>query len=133
MSQMRPVIWKTLPGPNDVSRVRLPNSITLLTRNNFNSPSVFISGYMAAGSMFDPLDKLGLADFTASALMRGTERRSFAEIYEQIESVGASLWFSGGTHTTSLTGRALAEDLPLLLDIAADAVRHRQGHAPLAA
>jgi predicted Zn-dependent peptidase len=66
-----------LPGPDDIQREVLPNGITLLTRSNFNSPSVVVSGYFEAGALFDPDEKLGLADFVTSALMRGTEKRSF--------------------------------------------------------
>jgi zinc protease len=83
---------------------------------NFNSPSVVISGYLQAGSLFDTDEKLGLADFTASALMRGSQQRDLQQIYDALESAGASLSFSAGAHTTGFSGRALAEDLPLLLN-----------------
>ena len=43
-----------LPGPKDIYREILPNGITVLTRSNFNSPSVVIAGYFDAGSLFDP-------------------------------------------------------------------------------
>ena len=49
----------------------------MLVRSNFNSPAVAVRGYVRAGSILDPDAKLGLADFTASALMRGTSRHSF--------------------------------------------------------
>ncbi|NWG35152.1 MAG: insulinase family protein [Chloroflexi bacterium] len=113
-------IKSALPGPNDVYREVLPNGITVLTRSNFNSPSVVISGYFDAGSLFDPDEKLGLADFVASALMRGTKKHSFDEIYNILESAGASLGFSAGTHKSGFNGRSLAEDLPLLLNLLAE-------------
>jgi len=113
----------TFPGPDDTARVVLPNGITLLTRANFNSPSVVVSGYLHAGSLFDPDEKLGLADFTASALMRGSRTRDFQAIFNALESVGASLGFSAHTHTVGFQGRALAEDIPLLLDILAETLR----------
>jgi zinc protease len=103
--------------------VTLPNGITVLSRANFNSPSVFVSGYFASGSLFEPDEKLGLADFAASALMRGTAQRDFQQIFDALESVGASLGFDSGTHTSSFSGRALAEDLPLLLDLLAASLR----------
>jgi zinc protease len=109
-----------LPGPDDITRAELPNGITILARANFNSPSVVISGYLQAGSLFDPDEKLGLADFTASALMRGTRRRNFQQIYDALESVGAGLGISGGTHSTSFNGRALTEDLPMLMELLAE-------------
>lgn len=120
---MKPVNWKTLPGPEDITRVVLPNGMILLTRSNFNSPSVFVSGYLASGSVFDPLDKLGLADFTALCLTRGTQKHSFQEIYDQLESAGASLGFGASVHNASFGGRALAEDLPLLLRMLSEALR----------
>ncbi len=112
-----------LPGPEDILRVELPNGITVLARANFNSPSVVIQGYLEVGSLFDPDEKLGLADFTAEMLMRGSATRSFLEIYDALESAGASLGFSGGTHTTGFSGRALSEDLDLLLELLAHALR----------
>ena len=113
-----------LPGPDDITRAELPNGIVVLARANFNSPSVFIGGYLPAGSLFDPDEKLGLADFTA----RGADARhgagaAFQQIYDALESAGASLGFDGGTHTAGFGGRALAEDLPLLLELLAEALR----------
>ncbi len=124
MIEARPhVSWKSLPGPEDITRVELPGHITLLTRANFNSPSVVISGYLACGSLFDPRPKLGLAHFTALSLMRGTARRSFQKIYDALESAGASLGFGASVHNTSFGGRALAEDLPLLLGLLSECLR----------
>src|SRR5215207_463479 len=107
----------SLPGPDDIYREVLPNGIIVLTRSNFNSPSVVVSGYFGAGALFEPDDKLGLAEFTSYALMRGTKKRTFDKIYNELESVGASLGFSSGVHTSGFNGRSLAEDLPLLLNL----------------
>ncbi len=113
----------SLPGPEDIHRESLSNGITVLTRSNFNSPSVSISGYIQTGSLFDPDEKLGLADFAASALMRGTAKHSFDELYNELESAGASLGFDSGLHTTGFSGRALAEDLSLLLSLLSETLR----------
>ena len=110
----------SLPGADDITRLELPNGIVILTRPNFNSPSVTVSGQLRVGGLFDPDEKLGLADFTAAALMRGTQSRTFQQIYDTLESAGASLGWEGGTHTTSFGGKALAEDLDLLLELVAD-------------
>jgi zinc protease len=123
---MKPSIttsWNSLPGPEDITRLELPNAITLLTRANFNSPSVVMSGYLTSGSQFDPDEKLGLAYFTSSALMRGTQSHAHQEIFEILESVGASLGLSASVHTTSFGSRALVEDLPVLLQILNECLR----------
>lgn len=113
----------SLPGPDNITRTRLSNGITVLTRANFNSPSVVVSGYIQCGGLFESDEKLGLADFTAAALMRGTEARTFQDIYDALESVGANLSFEGSTHTTGFGGKALVEDLDLLLGLLADGLR----------
>ena len=110
----QPTSLNSIPGPGDIFRKVLPNGIVVLSRSNFNSSSVVISGYVATGSQLDPLDQLGLAHFTALGLMRGTARSHFQDLYHRLESAGASLGFGASVHTTSFSGRALAEDLPLL-------------------
>jgi len=113
----------SLPGPEDITRRLLPNGIIVLARANFNSPSVVLGGYLQCGGLFDPDEKLGLADFTAVALLRGTGRRSMQQIFDALESAGANLSLSAGVHTAGFTGRSLSEDLPLLLGILAEALR----------
>ena len=110
----------SLPGPDDITRIQLKNGITFLFRPNMNSMAVSIGGYIQAGSIYDSQDKLGLADFTTSTLMRGTKTQSFQEIYDSLESIGASLGIGCGPHTAGYGGKALAEDLPALLKMLAD-------------
>ncbi len=120
---MKTVNKHSLPGQEDITRVILPNGVTILARTNFNSPSVVIGGYLPCGSLLDTDEKLGLADFTASGLLRGSKKRDFQNIFDALESTGANLSFSAGGHTAGFTGRCLAEDLTLLLEILADALR----------
>ncbi len=108
---------KSLPGPEDTTRVELANGITILTRPNFLNPSVVINGYLSTGSIFDPEDKLGLNVFTASMLTRGTEIHSFNQFFDLLESAGASLNFGGNIHTTSFNAKSLVEDFPMILDL----------------
>jgi zinc protease len=114
---------RSLPGPDDITRRILPNGIVVLVRPNTGSLSVVISGYLNAGAISDSDDKLGLAGFTALALMRGTTQRGFQQIYEALESNGASLGIDSGTHTTGFYGHALAEDLDLLTGTLAETLR----------
>ena len=115
---------ESLPGPHDIHRKVLSNGIKILTRSNFNSASVVVAGMLGAGSLFDPVDKLGLAHFTSLALMRGTQNVSFQNIFEKLESAGASLGFGASVHNTSFSGRALVEDLPMLVETMADCILH---------
>jgi len=123
MSSLDSKTWQSLPGPQDITRVELPNGMIVLTRSNFNSASVVLSGYVVGGSQLDPLEKLGLANFTAKALMRGTAHHDFHALHDALESVGASLGFGANVHTISFSGQALAEDLPLLVGLLGECLR----------
>lgn len=114
---------QSLPGPETIHREVLSNGITVLARENFSSPSVTISGYIRTGSLLDPDDKLGLADFTASALMRGTRQHTFDGLYNELESQGANLSFDSGMTTTGFHAHALAEDLPLIVRLLSETLR----------
>lgn len=111
------------PGPDSILRHQLPNGIVVLIYENFASETVVVEGVVRAGALAEPRHQAGLASFTATALMRGTEKRTFDQIYEDLESVGASLGFSGGNHTTGFSAHCLVEDLDLILDLLAEALR----------
>ena len=112
-----------LPGPDDILRVELKNGITVLVRENFTSPSVIVDGLLRGGGLLEPPEKSGLATFHADLLMRGTKKHSFAELFEEIESIGASLDVSAGGHTYSFGSKSLAEDLPLMFRLLAEVMR----------
>lgn len=117
------VAASSLPGPEDVLRVTLPNGITVLARENWAAPSIVLEGYLLAGNLDEPAELPGLASFTTSMLARGTRRRSFTEINETVEAVGASIGFATDRRITSFSTKSLAEDLDLVLDVLADELR----------
>ncbi len=124
MSKFLEINLASLPGPQDIHRKVFPNGMTVLTRSNFNSPSVVLSGMLGAGSLFDRTEKLGTAYFTSLMLMRGTHTADFQTIFDRLESSGASLGFAASVHNTNFGGKALVEDLPLLIGTLADCLRN---------
>lgn len=121
-STNRPVT--SLPGPDDILRRVLPNGITVLARENWAAPSVVVEGYLHVGNLDEPENLPGLASFTAAMLSRGTRTRTFAEINETVEGVGASIGFGPDRYTTSFSTKSLAEDVDLVLSILADELRN---------
>jgi zinc protease len=114
----------SLPGPDDTLRQELPNGITLLVRENALSPTVVVNGYLEIGAEDEPRDKAGLAGFVTDVMERGTQRRAFSDLYEEVESIAASFGLSASTHITTFGAKGLAEYLPLLLDILDDVLRN---------
>jgi zinc protease len=112
------------PGPEDVHRHVLENGIVVLVFENFAAGSVVVEGVVRAGALAESREQAGLANMTADMLMRGTQQRSFDDIYEALESVGASLDISSGRHMTDFSGGGLVEDLDLILDLLNESLRY---------
>ncbi|HEX9115484.1 MAG TPA: pitrilysin family protein [Anaerolineae bacterium] len=112
-----------VPGPQDILRRILPNGVRVLARENWSAPSVVIDGYLLAGSLDEPSVLTGLTSFTSSMLSRGTRKRSFAEISEAVEAVGAAISFGADRYVTTFSTKSLAEDLDLVLAILRDELR----------
>ena len=113
-----------VPGPHDVKRYALDNGLVVLVRENHTSPTVVLRGYVKAGGVCDTDDSAGLAGLTAATARRGTATRTFQEINEAIESVGASLGMGASKQLAGFSGKGLSEDFPLLVEIAADMLQH---------
>jgi len=114
----------SLPGPDTIARRRFANGLVSLAWENWSSPSVVVHGWLWAGSIDESAEQAGLSGLTASMMTSGTERRTFAQIGEEIESLGATLSFTSGGHTTAFTAKCLSEDLSLVLDVLTDCLYH---------
>ncbi len=113
-----------VPDSSSIVRQQISNGLVVLVHENHSNPSVVLSGYLRGGAVLETPAQSGLASFTASMLRRGTATRSFADINESLEAVGASLSVGSGRHITDFGGKCLSEDLPLLLDIMTDVLTH---------
>jgi zinc protease len=104
------------------TRYVLPNGMIALIQQNPSVPIVSVRGEIRVGAIHEPAEKNGLAVFTGAALIRGAGERSFQEIVTLVESSGASVNAGGGMNASGFSGRALAEDLPLILELLADLI-----------
>jgi len=113
-------VWQHIPGPESIQRIETTNGIMLLVYPNPASKSIYFIGLLDCGSIFDPIEKLGLAYFTAAMLLRGTKHLSFQQIHNKLESVGANISFNASTKNIWFRGRSLVEDLPMVIEVLAD-------------
>lgn len=101
----------------------LSSGLTVLVLPNEAAPTVSISGFVRAGSLLEHKffkGKEGLASATAAMLDKGTTKRDKLKLASDLESVAASIGFSGGTETTEITAKMLAKDLDLGLGALAE-------------
>ena len=105
------------------TRHAFDNGLTLLIQENHFNQTVAISGRLKAGSMYDRQGFYGLSDVVANMLTKGTENRTWEEIAEVTESVGANISAAGSTETVSIEGRLLSKDFDHVLDVLNDILR----------
>lgn len=110
--------------PETITRATLDNGITLLIKDNPTNGSITLRGRLRAGGLYDTDRTLGLAQFTTAALQRGTRKRNFRKLNQELDQYGISFGIGAGMETIGFSGKSLVEDFDRLLDIAADAVLH---------
>ncbi|NJN67950.1 MAG: insulinase family protein [Chloroflexaceae bacterium] len=123
-----PLFGTNSPGPvgglSSTTRQTLSNGMVVLVLNNPSSPTVSLCGAVGVGAIHETADRSGLADFTASALIRGTRSRTYQQMITETEARGCSIGADAGNHLSGFYGKALSEDLPLMLEILADMLVH---------
>lgn len=105
----------------------LPNGLRLMVLEDHRVPQVtFQLMIPGAGGYFDPADRAGLATWTAAMIREGTTTRTSAQLSEALETMGASLFTSGGASSANaeIDGNALTESLPKLMEVTADVLLH---------
>ncbi|HEX7593437.1 MAG TPA: insulinase family protein, partial [Anaerolineae bacterium] len=98
----------TLPiTPESVQRITLANGLTILVKDNPNNPSVTLRGRLRAGGLFDADKTAGLAHLTTAALQRGTRKRTFQKLNEELDRTAISFGVGAGMETIGFSGKAL--------------------------
>jgi len=100
----------------------MPNGIVLLVAERPAVPIVAVRVFTAAGAIFDPVDRVGLANLTGSVLTRGTAKHTALQLDTAIESVGGSLEADASREGLTASLAVLKRDLPLGLDLLSEVV-----------
>ena len=106
-----------LPTPQSAT---LSNGLTLLLTERRNLPLVAAAVVLRTGSDANPLDKPGLANFTAAMLDEGTATRNALQIADQVAQLGGSLSTGSSMDATNISGRSLSKNFGAMLDLMAD-------------
>lgn len=103
------------PGPHNITVAALANGVQVWVYENFSSPTIILDADLPGGAECESAKQAGLAHLMAAMLRRGSQRRSFDKINEQLEEVGATMGFGSGRHTLSFDCKCLATDFDLTL------------------
>lgn len=105
-------------------KLTLANGLQVLLLRDRSTPTVTLSGYVQAGSSYDKAETAGLANLVATNLMNGTKNQDALTLAKTLENRGASLEFGVNREGVTISGDALASDLPTLVQVLADVLEN---------
>ena len=102
----------------------LDNGIRVVTHEMPGQRSATLGIWVENGSRHESDDQNGISHFIEHLLFKGTERRSAAQIAEEIDAVGGVLNAFTSKEHTCYYAKVLDENLPLAIDLLTDIFLH---------
>jgi zinc protease len=103
---------------------QLANGLTVILSPRRGLPVVAANLVVRTGSDANPLDKPGLASFTAAMLNEGTTARNAFQIADQLAQFGATLGTRSTMDATFVQGESLKNNFGHTLELMADVALH---------
>lgn len=97
---------------------KLDNGLKVFGIENNEVPLVRFNLTIDGGQLLESMDKLGVANLTASLLNKGTKNKTVAELEEAIQELGASLNIYSGKESITISGITLARNYDKTLALA---------------
>jgi zinc protease len=107
-----------------VQRFTLKNGLQVIVVARKELPVVSFGLAVQAGGFDERRDQLGVSDFVAAMLRRGTKTRSADDISHAIDFVGGVLDAQATNESTNAGCSALSKDAKLCLDLLSDILLH---------
>jgi len=115
-----PVEDRPLVEPGRLHRARLENGLDVLVLEDHRLPRVTLGVTVRRGEASVPLERAGLAGYTAELMQRGAGKRDALALARSIEDLGAELSVGADWDSMTVEVSGLASDLDRLLEILAD-------------
>jgi zinc protease len=120
---------KTPPGSTakssqqKVEKVILKNGLTLLLKHESRLPLISIRAGFLAGVLAETAANAGLTKLSAALLVKGTKKRSSAQIAETLESKGGGLIANADAHRLLLGADVVKGDEATAFELLADLIQ----------
>jgi len=98
----------------------LANGLKVLVVLHHEQPSVSFRLILRAGTLQEPADKPGVANFMAGLLNQGTKTKSAGQLADAIESAGGVIGPGSGNELAFISGAVIKDQTDLMLALASD-------------
>jgi predicted Zn-dependent peptidase len=103
-----------------VRQTRLPNGFTVIVRENPVAPVVALSLQTKMGTRWETADTAGISNFVMAVMVKGTSKRSGAELAEAVAGLGGKISASGEADYSEIRASALSRFWRELLGLTAE-------------
>jgi len=107
-------------SPSGISRTRLPNGLTVIVRENHESPVVAYSLMARMGTRTETEANAGISNLLQQMLVRGTEKMNGEQIAEAADRMGGTIDAYGDADYSEITATALARSWQEMLELVGD-------------
>jgi predicted Zn-dependent peptidase len=105
---------------DDVRHTRLANGFTVIVRRSDVAPVVALSLVVRMGTRWETPETAGISNFVDAVMVKGTTRRSGAELAEAVAGFGGRLSASGDADYSEIRAAALSRFWRELLGLTAE-------------
>ena len=103
-----------------IQKIELSNGLCLLVKEDHRLPFVEFRAALKGGVLAETAENNGIAQLLAKTLLKGTKRRTAAQIATEIESVGGSIDSYSGNNSFGVNAEVMSSDFKTGLDLVAD-------------
>ncbi|CAI8337149.1 MAG: putative zinc protease [Polaribacter sp. SA4-10] len=96
----------------------LANGLKIFGIENNEVPLVRFNLKIDGGQLLESMDRLGVANLTASLLNKGTKNKTVQELEEAIQDLGASIYSYAGKESITISGTTLSKNYIATLALA---------------
>lgn len=111
-------------GAKAMRKMELDNGICVLLKESHATPHIAFGVYARGSRSMERQENAGISWLTARTAMKGTSKRSAADIATEIENLGSSIQFSTYADYFAVSMKILSRHFRSGLDILSDVVLH---------
>lgn len=94
----------------EVYEASLTNGLKVFGIENDEVPLVRFNVIIDGGQLLESMDKLGVANMTASLMNKGTKNKTVIQLEEEIQELGASIYVRSDTENITISGTTLTRN-----------------------
>ena len=103
-----------------IQKFDLPNGLRLLVKEDHRLPFVEFRAVLKGGVLAETADNSGITFLLAKTLLKGTKRRTAAQIANEIESVGGGIDSYSGNNSFGINAEVMSSDFQTGLELVSD-------------